>query len=380
MIRNRFVLALLIVVGLFMFIISGCGTTPTSGGGSSSGPSYSGLYAYVGNYDSNDISAYRIDPNTGTMEEITGSPFTFEAGCTQPYGIAAYPNGKFLFVAWQGSSEVSVFKIDRNTGTLEEIAGSPFATGGAPEYAFVDVFSRALYISNYDDGNISQYKINSTTGSLEEISGSPVSAGSNPSKLVESSSGKFMYCLNFGSANVNAYSIASWGGLGANGSPTPSPSTGLGAAADPGGNYLYVNGTTPDELTAYKIYSVSGTIEALPGASYSAPGIFPYDMAVGKTGKYLYVAYKSSNNIYSHYIYKDTGTLDASASSFHISTDTTPHMLAIDPDGKYLYVTNWGGNSVSGYKLFSDTGTMELIAGSPHSAGTHPHAITLVTY
>jgi hypothetical protein len=50
---------------------------------------------------------------------------------TQPFSVAVDPSGKFAYVVNEGGS-VSAYTIDSNTGTLAQLSTSPFAAGTAP--------------------------------------------------------------------------------------------------------------------------------------------------------------------------------------------------------------------------------------------------------
>ena len=81
---------------------------------------------YVANEGSNNVSAYTIDGNTGALTAVAGSPF---AAGSNPYSVAVDPTGTFVYVANEGSSGVSGYIIDLSTGALDTVSGSPFSTG-----------------------------------------------------------------------------------------------------------------------------------------------------------------------------------------------------------------------------------------------------------
>jgi YVTN family beta-propeller protein len=76
-----------------------------------------GKYAYVVNFDSNDVSTYAIDVSGGTLTP-TG---TIPAG-SNPSAIAIAPSGEFAYVTNYGSNDVSIYSIDAVTGALTLIA------------------------------------------------------------------------------------------------------------------------------------------------------------------------------------------------------------------------------------------------------------------
>lgn len=94
--------------------------------------------------------------------------------------MAADPAAKFLYVANQGSNNLSAFSFDGSTGVLTPVAGSPFAAGTGPDSVRVDVTGEFIYVANGGSGNVSAYAINGATGALLAISGAPFTAGTDP--------------------------------------------------------------------------------------------------------------------------------------------------------------------------------------------------------
>jgi DNA-binding beta-propeller fold protein YncE len=70
-----------------------------------------------------------INRSTGALSEVRGSPFPTGVA---PLGVAVDPTGEFVYVANKSSSNVSAYVIIPSTGALSEIAGSPFPAGVAP--------------------------------------------------------------------------------------------------------------------------------------------------------------------------------------------------------------------------------------------------------
>ena len=86
-------------------------------------------FAYVVNYYDDTVSAYSIDRKTGALTPIPGSPF---ATGFSPYSVAVDPTGQFAYVTNLRNNSVSAYSIDRKTGALTPIPGSPFAAGSGP--------------------------------------------------------------------------------------------------------------------------------------------------------------------------------------------------------------------------------------------------------
>ena len=225
------------------------------------------MFAYVANGGNGEgnVSAYAIDPNTGALTEITGSPFA--AGGTS-FSVAVDPTGTYAYVANWGSNNVSAYAINFSTGALTEITGSPFTAGTNPISVAVDPTSKFAYVVNYTDGTVSAYTINSSTGALTEITGSPFAAGG---------------------AGALSFSVA----------------------VDPTGKFAYVaNGGFMDAgtVSAYTINSSTGALTEITGSPLAA-GDEPRSVAVDPTGKFVYVANEISSDIYAYAINSSTGAL-----------------------------------------------------------------------
>lgn len=75
------------------------------------------------------IAPYSIDPKTGLLNELD---YPFAAGLN-PYGVAIDPTNQFLYVTNEGGDSISGFKLDPSSGDLLALPGSPFNTGHTPE-------------------------------------------------------------------------------------------------------------------------------------------------------------------------------------------------------------------------------------------------------
>jgi YVTN family beta-propeller protein len=138
----------------------------------------SGRFLFVANTGSNNVSVFHIDPATGALNSVPGSPVV--AG-SEPRGIAVDPTARFVFVTNAGSlPSISVFGIDASTGRLTAVAGSPFSSTAAV-YAAVDASGRFLYAASRDNAEISVFRIGAN-GALSS-SGGPFPAHTQPQSL-----------------------------------------------------------------------------------------------------------------------------------------------------------------------------------------------------
>ena len=68
-------------------------------------------------------------------------------------GEAVHPIDPFVYVVvgadGSGASGFDAYTIDEHTGKLSAVAGSPFASGAAPDSAAVDASGRFVYVTDH---------------------------------------------------------------------------------------------------------------------------------------------------------------------------------------------------------------------------------------
>lgn len=114
-------------------------------------------YVYTGNNfaDGNGIHGYRITAG-GTLEEIAGSPFLSggfgnDVPAFSQNGLIVSPDQQFLFAVNHGSNDISVFRVARN-GHLFPVPGNPFASEGERPVSLA-LSGDVLYVSHLGDAN-----------------------------------------------------------------------------------------------------------------------------------------------------------------------------------------------------------------------------------
>ncbi len=114
------------------------------------------------------------------------------------YGLASDPNSKFLFVC-ELNTGLRVLSIGTN-GTLNEISGSPYATGTGPTGAVLDPTGSYVYVANKGSNNISAFTLTLASGKLAVVSGSPFSSGGQlPIGFVNDNTKAYLAVINSGS-------------------------------------------------------------------------------------------------------------------------------------------------------------------------------------
>jgi hypothetical protein len=137
--------------------------------------SHSGLYAYVGNAASGTIAVFSLNPSSGELTPLAGSPYTAAVGA----GTIGFTwTGAVAYSPACNANTIFGYSVDRSTGELSPLASSLFPTGDCPTVVSVD--PNHVYIANSYANTISVYRLNRTTGSLTPTPGTPFSTGAYP--------------------------------------------------------------------------------------------------------------------------------------------------------------------------------------------------------
>lgn len=236
------------------------------------------LYAFGGQ----GVYAFSIDPSTGTLTALAGSPFVASTpsspGYAQPATLMAIDQtNKYLYVST--SKGIYAYSIDQTAGTLTAITGSPFgaAVTGSWAIAVTPTNSYLYQLQASSSASIYAYSVNQTSGVLTPVSGSPFNAGTcgtvvpagtvgvpGPDNMTIASAGKFMY------DNCGIYSInESTGAI----AQVSNQGPGDWPVIDPTGDFLWA--ITGDQtscfhcdqgVTTYSVNPTTGMLTPVPNS------------------------------------------------------------------------------------------------------------------
>ncbi len=155
----------------------------------------SGRFLYVANPSApnpllnttGNISGFNIDPNTGALSQMLGSPFSSGTSTVNngPTALTLDPFGRFVYATATGSSSsIWCFTITSTNGQLVPVTNSPFSLAAGGLFALIDPSGNYFYTGTQTGNGIAAYTYNSSTGVPTIISGSPFSTGTPPAKMV----------------------------------------------------------------------------------------------------------------------------------------------------------------------------------------------------
>ena len=131
-----------------------------------------GKFLYVANNMGHNVSVFAIDPTTGYLAPITGSPF---ATNYNPKKLAMCPGGGFVAVGC--SYVLNIFSRDQVSGALSNRQNFTFASGEEVKEVIFDMTGNYLYVA-VSPGYIYVYGKN-PDDTFAQIAGSPFATRPN---------------------------------------------------------------------------------------------------------------------------------------------------------------------------------------------------------
>jgi len=334
-----------------------------------------GSFLFTANVNSNSVSAFTINLNTGILTPVAGSPF---AAGASPQSVAIQ-HGKFLYVPNGNGASVSAYAINTKTGALVEVTGSPFPAGSVP--AAVVTKNSFLFVGNSADKTVSQYSIDPTTGVLTQIAAPFATGKSGPLGLTVSPTEPLLYVADHDSDEVMVLGITKAGVL-FNESSMRSRGSALSIALASGNTKVtysakavYECNGTSNDIWGYRVTILTGSLGALGGSPF-ATGTSPQAVVSDLRGAFLFTANAVSNNVSAFTINSQTGALTPAPGSPY-PAGSQPSAVAVDNGAHYVYVTNGGSNTISGYSV-SAGGALTAVPGSPFaSSGAWPRSVAI---
>jgi len=126
--------------------------------------------AYEVNELNGTVEVLKVDSVTGALSRIqiisTLDPgMKMEASCAD---IHLTPSGKYLYASNRGKvNNLAIFQVDQQTGKLTLIGHQP-VKGKTPRNFIIDPSGKFLLVANQDTGNVVTFRINQETGKLED--------------------------------------------------------------------------------------------------------------------------------------------------------------------------------------------------------------------
>jgi 6-phosphogluconolactonase (cycloisomerase 2 family) len=230
-------------------------------------------FLYIPQPNLNKIQAFSINRTTGGLTAIPGSPFATAGGSS----VVSDPQGHFLFVGSSTTGQISVFQINATTGALTQNSNSPFATSLLFSFFVkVDGQGKYLYVSQHDPSlPTGVFSIDPTTGDLLAVG--TFALGISGGEIASPAGASSEYFISGsgigGDNNLYIFAIDPTSGIptAVNGSPFATTATPNFVAVHPSGKFIYASevGTTIGPLEGFQIDSASGALTAISPSAFT---------------------------------------------------------------------------------------------------------------
>lgn len=301
-------------------------------------PSGRALYAINNNEDV--VGIFSVDPASGRLN-ARGDV----SGLDSPAALGITKDLAHLYVANSANGTINGYDIDPGTGDLAELAGSPFAmTGGAglnSSRMAMRPSGGHLYVANRTAGNVSMFAIGAG-GALTELGSSPFGTltGARDVAAVHLASGEYLYVTAPGAATdrLVAHAIGAGGTLTQIDAATTGNSPSF-LAATPQGDFIYTINEADLTVSGYAIAAGDGTLTALAGSPFALAGTSgaPTELAIADDGtdRSLYVS--STNGVVSMFSIAGSGALSLLSPATVTGSGGVMQSIAAGPDGAQVY-------------------------------------------
>jgi hypothetical protein len=285
----------------------------------------------------------------------------------QPFVFAADPFGP--------GPAILVYTRNDVSGVLTPVPGSPFPSRAPVNSLALDFKGRFLFVGT-PQNNIEMYTIDPNTGALQEVPNSPfASPTTSPEFLSTESSGQFLYVIDLPSStgpNVSAVESFQIDAVNLALIPTVAGATDL-----PG---LFVSGAAhPSGKAFYAICNSPGSTPNIPffllfngsNGTFTTSNILPAGSADAKTlaldPQGLHVAVSAQGVVTSQELQLD-GTLGPNNVSINV-TAGSPDFMSFDTLGQFLYVGLHSTNASASTVHFYSATSLQELTNSPLAQG-----------
>lgn len=345
------------------------------------GASAQNRFVYVNNQNSpNTITAFQINSN-GSLTQLAASPFLIGgSGYSQPNSSGPFEseavvetrNATYLYAANGADGTVSAFTIDPATGNLQPIAGSPFSMGDSQGTYDLTASpdQRFLFVANQASTVIHVLAISPETGSLSNVAGSPFEASANISGLKVTANDRYLIAAGNSIDAVEVFSIAGSGALTeVPGSPFPASGSVVSVESNCASNRVFGVSNSTNVIDAYSM-APNGRLTPVPGSPFpngaTGSGTNSFDLVLSPDNRFLFTTDSFSADLSSLAVTRNGALVQVPGSPF--ATGNWEGGTAVTKAGDFLYSVQFASGKVDGRSI-SPNGTLADVPGTPFGPG-----------
>nr|WP_249147249.1 lactonase family protein [Bradyrhizobium jicamae] len=343
------------------------------------GAAMADTFAYVANADSNDISVFRLAPETGEMTPVQTAQLVGveKTGSSTPLAVSSDRHILIAGVRSQPYLAVS-FAVDPNTGMLSHIGNGPLADSMAN--IAMDRTGKVLFSASYGGNKVavSPIEANGVVGAPRQV----IPTGLNAHAILPDPANRFVFATNLGSDQVLSFSFdAARGTLTANDPPVikvPDKSGPRHFVFHPTGKFVYLVHELNGDVAVFSYHGRDGIwqeiqrITALPSGFNGKP--WAADIHLTPDGRFLYASERGSNTIAAFKVDAATGQLTPIG---NVPTERQPRGFNIDPSGRYLAAVGELSDSMTVYNIDPAGGALTKLKSYP--VGKKPNWVEFIS-
>jgi 6-phosphogluconolactonase len=331
------------------------------------------FYAYVGcrttrerNARGDGINLYRVDAETGewTHQQLVGD-------LLNPSFLCFDRQQRFLYTVHGDSSEVSAFRIDPDSGRLDFI-NRQSTEGKNPVHLAIDPTNRFMVVANHITSTVALLPVNAENGFIGPVKDLVTLSGkigphrveqpfAKPHQVEFDHEGRFIIVPDKGLDRVFAFRIDGSAGklvVSEQGSVVARETSGpRHVVLHPRAAFAYVVNELDSTVTAYRYSSDTGALEPVQVVS-SLPDTFTgnsraAEIAISADGRFVYASNRGSDTIAVFAVDEGTGRLTPVQWA---PAGRTPRFFTPDPTGRFMFVANEDDDTIQRFRLDAATG------------------------
>ena len=344
-------------------------------------------YMYVSLQDDDKLAVFSMDAGTGKLTPKTEVP---AAG--GPSASAVSPDRKTLYLGHRNSQEMSSFRIDPDTGGLTQIG--KVSLQAAPTFLATDRRGRFMLSAYYQGAHVAVHSIGDD-GSISDPPIEWLETATAAHAIQTDPSNKFAFVPHIARLS-DSVMLPPGDALGPNaifqfrfdentGRLTPNSPLKMEMKEflgprhlcfHPNLNVVYFTDEQGCSVSGYNLNSGTGTLSAFQTISTLPEGFSGRNtcsqIQIAPTGKFLYAPNRGHNSIAAFSVDATSGRLTAIGQA---ATEAVPSAFSLDPEGKFLYAAGSETGRLASYGVDANTG--ELTPLETYSVGKRPMSVLI---
>ncbi|WP_413741744.1 lactonase family protein [Sodalis sp. RH15] len=340
------------------------------------GTARAATFAYISNADSGDISVYRLDENSGLLTKAATKP---AGGTVMPMAVS--PDKHHLYAALRSKPyQVLSFSIDPADGHLTQVKSSPLAESMA--YISTDATGRYLFSASYGGNLLAVNPIGADglVGNVQQV----IPTGPMAHAIRNAPDNRYVFASVLGSdAWLRLKFDAKNGRLTQDKAPAfklPEKSGPRHFVFSPDHRFVYLIDELDGKLHVLAFNRHHDTVKpvqtvSIVPADFNGAKPWGADVHLTPDGRYLFASERTSSTLAQFQVDHASGKLTRTGTW---PTEKQPRGFAIDSSGRYLLAVGQLSTQMSVYGIDKSTGNLTAIGHYP--VGKGPNWIETVTF